>query len=181
MQFASTGALANALIYFTSTGDLFAAPASSTSVNQKWVVADRHGVTYLGIDLEPARVSGASTGPLILLVSSLGVGTTLYYGGILYSDIVTNGANYLYMLGTAAGGTPGLAAFGADTDIDVVVQPKGAGALRTSYAAVANGGGAAPTLGTIGGSGPGTAGQAGWLQINAGSTGKKYFVAVWST
>lgn len=43
--------------------------------------------------------------------------------------------------------------------------------------AVALGGGAAPTLGTIGGSGPGTQAQAQWLVIDIGGT--PHFVPVW--
>lgn len=39
------------------------------------------------------------------------------------------------------------------------------------------GGGAAPTLGTIGGSGPGTAAQAGWIKLVIG--GVNYFVPGW--
>ena len=178
MQFASTGALANALIYFTSTGDLFAAPASSTSVNQKWVVADRYGVTYLGIDLEPAKVSGSSTGPLLLLSTPPGTGVTLYYNGIVYADLTTNGANYLYLFGSASTATePGIQALGVLDNIDVNLYPKGAGVVDFVYSVTALGGGAAPTLGTIGGSGPGTAAQSGWLRLHI--NGSTYWTPVW--
>ena len=43
---------------------------------------------------------------------------------------------------------------------------------------IALGGGAAPTLGTIGGSGPTTAAQAQWLQINIGGT--PHWIPVWT-
>ena len=43
---------------------------------------------------------------------------------------------------------------------------------------VALGGGAAPTLGTIGGSGPTTAAQAQWLEIDIGGT--PHWIAVWT-
>ena len=42
---------------------------------------------------------------------------------------------------------------------------------------IALGGGAAPTLGTIGGSGPGTAAQAQWVEIDIGGT--PHWIAVW--
>ena len=181
MQFATTGAPTDALLVFASTGTLFAVPESTSSVNQPFAVIDRYSGSYLGVVLAPALVSGTATGPLISISSPPGTFTSIWYGGILYSDVVTNGVNYIYMVGNSSGGTPYLQTFGVDTDVDLIVAPQGAGALGVYYAAIANGGGAAPTFGTIGGSGPGTAAQAGWLKIKAGSTGKTYFVPVWST
>lgn len=43
---------------------------------------------------------------------------------------------------------------------------------------VANGGGAAPTLGTIGGSGPAAAAQAGWARM-VDDNGVPFFVPAW--
>jgi len=43
---------------------------------------------------------------------------------------------------------------------------------------IANGGGAAPTLGTVGGSGPTTAAQSGWIEINI--DGNRRFIPVWA-
>jgi hypothetical protein len=50
--------------------------------------------------------------------------------------------------------------------------------IRWGKALVALGGGAAPTLGTIGGSGPATAGQNSWMRV-LDSTGTPFWVPVW--
>lgn len=50
--------------------------------------------------------------------------------------------------------------------------------LRFNKALVAMGGGAAPTFGTIGGSGPAAAGQNSWLRL-VDSTGAAFWVPVW--
>jgi hypothetical protein len=55
-----------------------------------------------------------------------------------------------------------------------VVSPE----FQTTTALVALGGGAAPTVGTIGGSGPATAAQNTWLRM-VDSTGAAFFVPVW--
>lgn len=60
----------------------------------------------------------------------------------------------------------GAVIFGADTDI------------KWGKALVAMGGGAAPTVGTIGGSGPATAGQNSWLRV-VDSTGAACWVPAW--
>ena len=50
--------------------------------------------------------------------------------------------------------------------------------IQWGKALVALGGGAAPTLGTIGGSGPATAAQNSWMQVKD-STGAAFWVPVW--
>lgn len=54
-----------------------------------------------------------------------------------------------------------------------------AGAVLVNFArtVVANGGGAAPTFGTIGGSGPATAGQNGWLAVQVAGTAT--WIPIW--
>ena len=159
---------------------MFAIPDSSTSVNQKFIIADRYGATYLGIDLEPAMISGTSTGPAIRVSSPPGSASTIYYNSILYSGLTTNGVNYLYVAGNSSGNEPGIQALGVDDDIDVQVLPKGAGVFLLNYGPVALGAGAAATLGTIGGSGPQVAAQAVWVKVRAGD-GKHYFLPGFST
>lgn len=53
-----------------------------------------------------------------------------------------------------------------------------AGTITTGLAAIALGGGAAPTVGTIGGSGPATAAQASWMKINI--AGADHFIPLWT-
>lgn len=54
-----------------------------------------------------------------------------------------------------------------------------AGLIQYGLAVIALGGGAAPTLGTIGGSGPSTAAQAAWKKEKS-STGAAYYIPVWT-
>ncbi|MCR4338325.1 MAG: hypothetical protein NUW01_00400 [Gemmatimonadaceae bacterium] len=181
MRLESTGATAGQWLLLSSTGDLFAVPDSTAPLNQKFIVASDMSPNYFGFIVEPYRGSGGSTG--VFLATSTGAQTTntLYFNGIVYEDLVTNGVNYLYLLGSSSGGHPDIAAFGVDTDVDVTLQPKGAGAVRLNQSAIALGGGAAATLGTIGGSGPGTAGQAYWMEIHIAASTARYFLPVWST
>ena len=50
--------------------------------------------------------------------------------------------------------------------------------INYGVAKIANGGGSAPTLGTIGGTGPATAAQSGWMKIQIAGT--NYFIPVWT-
>lgn len=56
------------------------------------------------------------------------------------------------------------------------VDEAGSDALL-NYRNIALGGGAAPTLGTIGGSGPTVAAQQGWIELN--QDGTAYWVPAW--
>lgn len=60
----------------------------------------------------------------------------------------------------------------------VILLSAGGRPVRWGVANVALGGGAAPTLGTIGGGGPATAGQNSWLQLQD-STGATVWIPVW--
>lgn len=153
-------------------------PDSTTPTNNGMAIVDVNSSAYAGWLFSPKVVSGATTGPEMLTASS-GLVTTLYYNGITYSNLTSNGVNYLFAAGSSSGAAPYIAAFGVDTDIDIELQAKGAGVLQLQYASIALGGGAAATLGSIGGSGPGAAAQAAWGKIKWGTT--PYFVALWST
>lgn len=164
-----------------STGYIFLMPDSTTPTNNGLAVIDVNlGTTsYSGWLLDPRIVSGASTAPELRVYSSPGITTAVYYNTITYSALVTNFANYLYVEGNTVGNAPGIEALGADTNIDIQVLPKGTGVFRLNYSSVALGGGAAPTFGTIGGSGPSAAGQAAWGKVKFGTT--YYFMPLWST
>lgn len=60
---------------------------------------------------------------------------------------------------------------------NVALSPQGRD-VRYGVPLVALGGGVPPTLGTIGGSGPATAGQNGWLRM-VDSTGAAFWIPVW--
>lgn len=161
---------------------MFIVPDSSTSVNAGVFIGDRLGSGLRGIFLEPARVSGASTSPHISVDSSgTGTLTTFYYNAVAYANLVSNGSNYLEAVGTSSGGTPYVRALGVDTDVNVRLYPQGAGVVSFYYGGTALGGGAAATLGTIGGSGPQVAGQSFWLEISVSASTARYFLPVWST
>jgi hypothetical protein len=90
---------------------------------------------------------------------------------------VATAVNGFQLLNAVTLSGPTLKAIGSDTDISINLTPKGAGVVNLNYATVALGGGAAPTVGTIGGSGPATAAQNSWLKLQiAGTTS---YVPVW--
>jgi hypothetical protein len=76
-----------------------------------------------------------------------------------------------------AAGTGGFELIKGNSGDRVELDPAGKG-LRIGGALVALGGGAAATLGTIGGSGPGTAAQNSW-KLLFDSTGAAFWVPVW--
>lgn len=101
-------------------------------------------------------------------------------GGFSSFQVLQNLAsqvNGVRAFGNITATAPGVSAVGTDTNIDFQIAPKGSGVLYLSYAATALGGGAAPTLGTIGGSGPATAAQSSWLAVKINGTAS--FLPVW--
>ena len=110
--------------------------------------------------------------------SDANVGVDIYSKGVGAYRFVRNGAaisfliqdaassvNYLQAGASAAGVQPSLSSAGTDTNIHIYLTPKGTGVVGFNYAATALGGGAAATLGTIGGTGPTVAGQTEWVKI----------------
>ena len=123
------------------------------------------------INLDTAIASGTATFPY-----EVAIGTTPADGGILripYEGAMNsrnqlNSSNIaLIYLGTQ-GGVTNLIKIG-DT---------GQNGILWNKALVALGGGAAPTLGTIGGSGPATATQNAWMEVYD-TTGAKFWVPGW--
>jgi hypothetical protein len=91
-------------------------------------------------------------------------------GSTLVINSVNSGVNQFTMTNAIATAMPIMSATGTDTDIDITLTPKGAGVVNLSNAVVAVGGGAAPTFGTIGGSGPATAAQNSWIKVKIAGT-----------
>lgn len=95
--------------------------------------------------------------------------------------------NFLTATGGVASGAATLGAAGSDTNVGLTLTTKAAGNLvlqpntgdiQWGKALVALGGGSAPTLGTIGGSGPAVAAQNSWARM-IDSTGAACWVPVW--
>jgi hypothetical protein len=85
--------------------------------------------------------------------------------------------NFLTAFASATGLSPSLGASGTDAAVDLTLSGKGTGVINYGYATTALGGGAAPTLGTIGGTGPATAAQNSWLAVKI--NGALSFLPVW--
>lgn len=98
----------------------------------------------------------------------------------------SSAVNFIQVTGGATGLTTTLSAQG-ETNVTLTISPKGSGNLilnpntgdiRWNKALVALGGGAAPTFGTIGGTGPATAAQNSWMRV-LDSAGAAFWVPVW--
>lgn len=122
--------------------------------------------------------SGATTN-ILLALNALSIGTNPAAAGAvrLSNNVAVNARNF--------NNNNQIALISSDTSDNVKVGDTGsplllqssAGNIDFRYAVTALGGGAAPTLGTIGGSGPGTAGQNSWLKVLINGTAS--FLPVW--
>lgn len=133
------------------------------------------GVNY--ITLTPAVTTGA---PIIAAAGSdTNVALHLRGQGTAGGSSVFVGSNYAdyFQLIYITTSLIAIVATGSDTDIDIRLQPKGVGVVDLNYAVVALGGGAAPTVGTIGGSGPAAAAQNSWLKVKI--AGVSSYLPVW--
>ncbi|HET7379797.1 MAG TPA: hypothetical protein VFJ24_07140 [Gaiellales bacterium] len=123
---------------------------------------------------------GSTTTPgtvALLLPTALGtagtvLGTLAFFNGTTpgpriqgQADGTTNTGKLAFYYETGGAATLGL-------------QLLSTGVLDYRLARVANGGGSTPTLGTIGGSGPTAAAQAGWMQLQIAGT--NHWVPVWT-
>lgn len=189
----TAAALADELLYLSDGGSMFFQPDTTVSTNTRLIIADRSAadaVTYLGWVFRPAATTGGHTGPEVAIIDPAGTSFTIYSNGYLFtqgasgddSGIELTDSAGLASLAIDVGPTfdPTVAAFGSNSNINIWIDPKGTGTLGVVYATNALGGGAAATLGTIGGTGPGTAGQNSWLKIKT-DTGSvnTYWIPVW--
>lgn len=86
-------------------------------------------------------------------------------------------SNAKYLRGANAANTTALSLIGVNASDQVVLSNSG-NDIRWGVPLVALGGGAAPTFGTIGGSGPTTAAQNSWMRV-IDSAGNPFWVPVW--
>lgn len=150
-----------------------------------------------GTAVNYVSISGAATGSgvriigrgtdtdVALLLSSQAAGAVRIFTGAT-SDIAV-GVEQLRITHTASADryltvTGGVSGSGTNATIDVsggaIQLSAGTNDIQWGKALVALGGGAAATLGTIGGSGPATAGQNTWMRV-LDSTGAAFWVPAW--
>lgn len=165
------------LFFFGNSADIVLAPNSATSVDNAFVVADRLG-TFLGWVIYPAFLSG-TTHPALQVNDPAGTTTIAFFNGVWHGNQFSTDfyANYLLVTGATAGNNPSIQALGSDAALDILLTTKGVGLVSFNYAGTGLGGGAAATLGTIGGSGPTVAGQNSWIAVKVGTT--KVWLPVW--
>jgi hypothetical protein len=159
---------------------MLAVPNSTTPNSFRFVVGDRTGSDppggigfFSGVQDGQSPLSAAKR-PGIIVEDFQGIsGTT---GEI---TIYQFGPDFLqFTPGSANTHKTTIVAGGADTDISISLQPQGAGVIDFAYASNALGGGAAPTFGTIGGTGPTTAAQQDWLKITFNGTNTRW-IPLW--
>lgn len=177
------GGITNAGIFTTG------APGSTTGAaafdwvmpNNNWLRMSNAGATsavqVIQLDSSDRVVVAGGTNNVILGFGGgivlIGASTTT---GAAASEIVMNKSKSLRAINNAATNTYGL--IQGNTSDQVVLSPDGSSDIKWAKANVALGGGAAPTFGTIGGSGPAAAAQRNWLRFIE-SDGTASFIPVW--
>lgn len=117
-------------------------------------------------------------------VTALTAAASSVYIGYQARGFNNSDSNTIAIGANAAGAGANTAVIGNSAVSDVYFGSSSAAAtahaalFQTHTALVALGGGSAPTLGTIGGSGPATAGQNSWLRM-IDSTGAAFWVPAW--
>lgn len=103
------------------------------------------------------------------------------------SNPVGSCVNYPTLSGNITGQAVNIGVAGTDTNVNLTISSKAAGNImlqpntgdvQWGKALVALGGGSSATLGTIGGTGPATAGQNTWMRVKD-STGATFWVPAW--
>ncbi len=156
----------------------FDAASGSTGLELRGIATD------VTLDADP----GAASGTKAVIFRTTGVERGRFSGGgilLVGAAIATNAAAGEVVLANAKS-LRGVNAAGTDTKTlielnatDQVVISSGGQDIKWGKATVALGGGAAPTVGTIGGSGPAAAAQTSWLRvIDSGGTAR--FIPLWT-
>jgi hypothetical protein len=179
-----TGSGESITLIYNAAGSVILQPSSDPAANtQLFQIKNNAGTVQSALTSDGNLVlaaSGTITASTVLNVSAaLAIGTTPAAAGIIRVP------NAQIVKARNAAGSGDLALIQSDASNDVIVgestQPlflnAVAGNLDIRYATTALGGGAAPTVGTIGGSGPATAGQNSWLQVKINGTAS--FIPVW--
>lgn len=177
----------NAHMTIFNTEATIVGDASSASTTLNALTVRNRPVTAAVLDV---GANGVGAGMQFQAPSSTGSIRTVAHVRAVLTDVTNAAENASYRIGLrAAGANPaeGSEHFRLSADGALVIANGGGttrvsvdntGKLNTGLARVANGGGAAPTVGTIGGSGPTAAAQAGWWQMQIAGT--DHWVPVWT-
>ena len=175
-----------------TTGTLITLAGTETLTNKTLTSPSIGGITGL-TDITVAPSSNFTFGGTALTNFNIGANGTANPN--LYIQLRTANVTGLYIVTGAAASGLGLEVLSSGTDESLKIDAKGAGTItigatstgnvvlggtgmvKFNYAVVALGGGAAPTVGTIGGSGPATAGQNSWLKVDVGGTTS--YIPIW--
>lgn len=151
------------------------------------------GVFRASLTMSAAEAFTSSAQGTVLSVNTTAIGTTTLAEAFRITDRgnLTLGANpgqpstgtqtLIFADGTAPSGlasnTAGLYANDDAGTVKMYAIDEAGSVALLNYRSIALGGGAAPVVGTIGGSGPATATQASWIELNIGGTA--YWVPAW--
>lgn len=170
-----------------NTGSTIVGDASSASTTLNTLTVRSRPVTAAVLDV---GANGVGAGMQFQAPSSTGSIRTVANVRAVLTDVTNAAENGAYRIGLRVGGAnpaEGSEHFRLSADGALVVANgtgttrvavDNTGKLNTGLARVANGGGAAPTLGTIGGTGPTAAAQAGWWQIQIAGT--DHWIPAWT-
>jgi hypothetical protein len=144
-----------------------------------WLVANGSNSSKKAVELFP---EGADDGVWTIIYSKGNSSRVVIKSGFgLHSTAEfegpANAVNGLWVVASPTGAPVQLRTLGDDANVDLELLPQGTGKLILGTS-VALGGGAAATLGTIGGSGPAAAAQKKWLPIKTQNDGVVW-VPVW--
>lgn len=193
----SGGADANPGLIVSSfgTGNLDLATNSGTAIQAR-ITHTATAANYLALTgaaslAQPTLSVGGTDTDISLTILAKGVGSINLGnpgGTVLTLSAIASTVNKVTITGGTSGNAPSVAAISSsDTNVGITIASQGTGSvnlspgtgdIRWNKALVALGAGAAPTFGTIGGSGPATAAQNTWLRV-LDSTGTACWLPVW--
>jgi hypothetical protein len=177
---ASSGARFGAYV----TGTLTATGANAAGV---WVdataTAGANADVLAGLIVNPVFAPGAFTGTsmygIAVGTNSVAQASASKYGIQVGAQTGANTNNYGVYINAPSGASGQNVGAYINGGIIVSGSPTGiAATIGLTSVTAANGGGATPTLGSIGGSGPSSAGQVGWLKIFNGVTAT--WIPIWT-
>ena len=185
----TSGNISNLTVAFTMTTSILNVSSQLNTQRANATVANvtSSTTTFANASFANATVANVSSGTFGVLNASTAnttnsnivrigtVGTTFVIGAA-NGDIVHSQGGLMRSVNVA--GTGLISVIGTVSGSDNVTISPGGQDIRWGVPLVALGGGAAPTLGTIGGTGPATSAQNSWLRL-VDSTGAVFWVPVW--
>lgn len=155
-----------------SAGGFIALTDNALDIGANGATRPRSGYFAQGLAIGPT--AGAASAGIISLDRTASASLTMSTGGVVDGQVRVTAASTISIT-DSTGGSPRLSvATGAAGNVSLLPG----GDILWGKALVALGGGAPPTLGTIGATGPATAAQNTWLRL-LDSTGAACWVPVW--